>query len=324
MRLPTSRGPLGSAVFHALTHDVASLREIGPSSSGTTHDDEALTLWALHELSYRGFDDVDDDLEWDADVLRVRRMLERRLEARLRERWDAASAPGDDGRDGDVGDALFAFVEAFDGPSVARHLQSHADVEQARDFLRVKSIYHLKESDPVSWLLPRLSARPKAALAEIQYDEYGAGDPNRLHHQLFARGLQASGLDPTYGTYIDETPVEVLEQNNAVSLFGLHRRLRAAAAGHLAAFEATSSVPSRRIAQGLRRLGLPEEIVGYYTEHVTADAVHDQLAVRAICAAMVEEEPTLYDDVLFGAFTCMDLERRFAQTWLATWAEAAA
>ena len=41
-------------------------------------------------------------------------------------------------------------------------------------------------------------------------------------------------------------PVEILEQNNALSMFGLQRRLRGAAVGHLAAFEATSSLPSRR------------------------------------------------------------------------------
>ena len=101
---------------------------------------------------------------------------------------------------------------------------------------------------------------------------------------------------PEYGAYVDEAPLEVLEQNNAMSLFGLHRRLRGAALGHLAAFEATSSMPSRRMAQGLQRLGLAEEMVDYYAEHVEADAVHEQLAVRDVCGALVEEEPEL-DDV---------------------------
>ena len=92
---------------------------------------------------------------------------------------------------------------------------------------------------------------------ELQYDEYGGGDPNRLHHHLFALGMEASGLEPTYDAHLDVVPFEVLEQNNALSLFGLHRRLRGAALGHLAAFEATSSLPSRRMAEGLERLGLP-------------------------------------------------------------------
>ena len=144
----------------------------------------------------------------------------------------------------------------------------------------MRSIYHLKESDPTAWLVPRLAVRAKAALMELQYDEYGAGDPNRLHAHLFARGIEACGLRPEYGAYIDDVPLEVLEQNNAMSMFGLHRRLRGAALGHLAAFEATSSLPSRRMVAGLDRLGFPEEMIDYYAEHVEADAVHEQLAVR--------------------------------------------
>jgi pyrroloquinoline quinone (PQQ) biosynthesis protein C len=163
---------------------------------------------------------------------------------------------------------------------------------------------------------------PKAALMELQYDEYGVGNPNRLHAHLFAKGMEASGLRPEYGAYVDEAPTEILEQNNAMSLFGLHRRLRGAALGHLAAFEATSSLPSRRMAQGLERLGFPAEMVDYYTEHVEADAVHEQLAVRTICGALIAEEPQVADDVWFGAFTCLALESRTARRLLDGWGAA--
>ena len=181
------------------------------------------------------------------------------------------------------------------------------------DLLRMRSIYHLKEADPSAWVVPRLDTAPKAALVELLYDEYGAGDPNKLHHHLFARGLEAVGLRSEYGAYVDDAPAEVLEQNNAMALFGLHRRLRGAAMGHLAAFEATSSMPSRRMAAGLERLGLDATMIGYYTEHVTADAAHEQVAVRAICGALLDQEPALWDDVFFGAFTCMDQEDRVAE-----------
>ncbi len=41
---------------------------------------------------------------------------------------------------------------------------------------------------------------------ELQYDEYGVGDPARLHAELFARGMEASGLRPEHGAYVDESP----------------------------------------------------------------------------------------------------------------------
>ena len=39
------------------------------------------------------------------------------------------------------------------------------------------------------------AAAPKAALVEIQADEYGGGDPQRIHASLFARAMEALGLD---------------------------------------------------------------------------------------------------------------------------------
>ena len=61
-------------------------------------------------------------------------------------------------------------------------------------------------------------------------------------------------------------------------------------------------------------------MIEYYTEHVEADAVHEQLAVRTICGSLLEDEPGLRDDVFFGAFTCLDLENRFAHRMLDAWA----
>ena len=150
-----------------------------------------------------------------------------------------------------------------------------------------RSLYHLKESDPTAFVLPRLDGPAKAALAELLYDEYGGGRPDRLHATLFARALEGCGLDPAYGAYVDLTPGYTLAVNNAMSLFGLHRRLRGAALGHLAAFEATSSLPCRRIASGIRRLGLPDAVWDYFDEHVEADAVHEQVALRNICGTLV-------------------------------------
>lgn len=309
MLTPKARGPLSAAVAEALATGPAQV-DVPEAESG---DDAAIALWMLYELHYRGFDDVDDALEWHPGLLAVRRELETDFEQRLRSRYTPPAWSGD------LGAALFAYVGDHDGPSLARHVQSKADEQQVLDLFRWRSIYHLKEADPTSWVVPRLPTGPKAALMELQFDEYGDGDPNRLHSHLWTLGMDALGLRADYGAYIDDAPVEVLEQNNAMSLFGLHRRLRGAALGHLAAFEMTSSMPSRRMAQGLERLGMAPEMIAYYVEHVEADAVHEQLAARTICGALVEAEPALADDVFLGAFTCLDLEDRFAHRTLALW-----
>jgi len=310
--LPKPRGPLSTAVTSALRavpdEEVGRI-DLEPEST----DDAAVALWMLHELSYGGFDGVDDRAEWEPELVRVRLRLEQDLEARLRERWPGVPEGADLATD------FFDWVADHDGPSLARHVQTEATGEQVLDLLRVRSVYHLKEADPTTWVIPRLPIAAKAALVELQYDEYGVGDPARLHAHLFARGMEASGLRPELGAYVDEAPVEILEQNNALSMFGLQRRLRGAAVGHLAAFEATSSMPSRRLAQGLERLGFPDQMVGYYREHVEADAVHEQVALRDICVALVAEEPTLEADVWFGAWACLDLEDRTAHRMFDSW-----
>ncbi|VXC30709.1 iron-containing redox enzyme family protein [Aeromicrobium sp. 9AM] len=314
MLLPKARGELSEALYDALRSETG---EVGSLHLQPTDGDDAqIALWAMYELHYAGFEDAGDEMEWHPDVLRLRRRLERDFEAELRARHTATTL------DEPFAESLFSFIADHDGPSLAAYVQRKADREQVLELLRHRSIYHLKESDPIAWVVPRLPTAPKAALMELQFDEYGDGDPNRLHAHLFALGLEAAGLRPDLYAYIDDVPVEILELNNAMSLFGLHRRLRAAALGHLAAFEATSSLPSRRMAQGLARLELPPEMIAYYEEHVEADAVHEQLAVRTICGSLVAEEPQLVDDVVFGAFTCLDLEDRYAQRMLDEWAAA--
>ncbi|USQ75991.1 iron-containing redox enzyme family protein [Ornithinimicrobium cryptoxanthini] len=315
--LPSPRGPLSERVVADLRTDPSRLAQRPTGLDAADDTDAALALWMLHELSYRGFDDVSPDAEWEPAVLTVRRELQRDLEGRLRDRW-----PGHETRGGDLADELMRFIEADDGPSVASYVHTRATREQVLELVRWRSIYHLRESDPSTWTLPRLTVGPKAALAELQYDEYGAGRPDRLHSHLFAEGMRALGLSTHYGAYVDECPLEVLEMNNVMSLFGLHGRLRGASMGHLAAFEVTSSVPSGHLARGLQRLGMPE-LVDYYTEHVVADSVHDQIAVRLICAALATDEPEQAQDIFFGAFTCLDQEARFARAILDRWAVAA-
>ncbi len=311
MLTPKARGAFSEALFEAMRSTTAPPTTIGLPESD---DDADIALWALYELHHGGFDDVDDSMEWDPALLAVRGRLERDLEADLRSRFTPpVDAPAD------VAEAIFDVVAAHDGPSLADFVHRQATREDALELLRHRSVYHLKESDSTMWVMPRVGRRAQTALMELEFDEYGHGDPALHHSHLFAAGLDDVGLSSRYGDYVDDAPAQILRQNNAMSLFGLHRRLRGAALGHLAAFEVTSSIPSRKLSQGLQRLGLGGPMSAYYDEHVEADAVHEQLATRSICGALVDEEPHLREDVLFGAFVCLDLEARYAAAVLEEW-----
>ena len=99
-----------------------------------------------------------------------------------------------------------------------------ATAEQLREFLIHKSLYQLKEADPHTWAIPRLTGRAKAALVEIQADEYGGGRPERMHSALFARTMRGLGLNDSYGGYVDVVPAITLASVNMMSLFGLNRQ----------------------------------------------------------------------------------------------------
>ncbi len=308
--LPRARGPLSAALIADLRGD-APLPDDAPAPGRPGSGDEELALWLLYELHHHGFDDAvagGADHEWRPDLLAVRGHLERRLEQRWRERVAAADLPElpVGAEPADLARAFFAFCEADTGAeSVARFVQREADEEQLAEVLRQRSIYHVKEQDAAMWTLPRLPDTTKAHLVTIAADEYGNGRPDDLHAQLWARGMRACGLDASYAAHVDGALPEVLEQNNLMSLLGLHRRLAPAALGHLAAFEVTSAVPSRRVVRGMERLGTPKPMVAYYREHMVADAVHEQLAVRDLVGSYVVEVPGSEPEIAFGAAVCL-------------------
>src|SRR3546814_3811093 len=90
-------------------------------------------------------------------------------------------------------------TSADSGPSLSRYLFKRATLEQAQEFLIHRSVYTLREADPHSWAIPRLRGRAKAALVEIQSDEYGGGRPDRMHAAMFAASMRGAGPDETYG-----------------------------------------------------------------------------------------------------------------------------
>ena len=104
-----------------------------------------------------------------------------------------------------------------------------------------------------------------------------------------------------------------------MSLFGLHRRWRGAALGHLAAEEMTSSEPSRRYSAGLRRLGFDGRTTVCYDEHVEADAVHEQIASVDMCGSLVADDPERAADVLFGAACSLAMDGVAAHHLLGAW-----
>lgn len=337
MQIPEPRGPISGTLFTVLAgpparsaEALAGLREVTSDRlAGTADiigdDDAQLALFCLYELHYSGLDGVTDEWEWEAGLIQVRQTLERPFEAALRAAAGEAAGELDlpaaaDLTSDAVADVLFGLAGRDTGPSVSRYVARKASLDQLKEFLIHKSVYQLKEADPHTWAIPRLSGRAKAALVEIQADEYGGGRPDRMHSALFARTMRGLGMDDSYGAYVDAVPAVSLAAVNLMSLCGLNRRLRGAIIGHLAIYEMTSSQPNRFYGNGFRRHGFDAGVTHYFDEHVEADAVHEQIAGRDLAGGLVEAEPELLDDVLFGATAVMAIDIRLSAHLLESWA----
>ncbi|MFF9126919.1 iron-containing redox enzyme family protein [Streptomyces sp. NPDC014889] len=309
--LPPARGPVSAAV-------TAYLRGTGPlpgtedaGRAAAYGDDLQLALYLCYELHYRGFAEVGARYEWDPGLLAVRSALEHRFLTALR-----ADTPVHDSLD----DALAALlVEPVEGTGVSHYLRDEGTLWQLREYAAQRSLYHLKEADPHAWVLPRLWGRAKAAMAAVEFDEWGGGRAERVHARLFADLMRDLGLDTTYGRHLDAASAEALATVNMMSLFGLHRELRGALVGHFAAVEITSSPGSRRLAEAMRRAGAGPAARFFYDEHVEADAVHEQVVRHDVIGGLLAEEPELTSDVAFGIDATGYLEDRFGGRLLTDW-----
>ena len=279
-------------------------------------DDFHLALYLCYEVHYA--DAGDPGWEWEPTLLEFRRRLEDAFEKELAPSLPP-TGPDGDGGGGDLPRRLIALARSEGDRSLSRYVEREPTFDRVSELVVHRSAYHLKEADPHSWAIPRLTGAAKAALVAIQADEYGAGDPEAMHSSLFAQTMRALGLDDTYGAYLSRLPGITLANVNLMSMFGLHRRWRGAAAGHLALFEMTSTEPNRRYGNALRSLGFGRDATAFYDEHVEADAVHENIAAYDLAGSLARDEPELGADVELGARCLLYLEGLWGEHLMSAW-----
>jgi xanthosine utilization system XapX-like protein len=311
--LPQPRGVLSSAVVDALRADpppaglpLAAAREADPYG-----EDLQLALHVCYELHYRGFESVAPEWEWEPDLLRLRSLMENTFREAMR-----SDVPGGTDVQGALDELL---AEPVDGTGVSHHLRDAGQWWQMREYLVHRSIYHLKEADPHAWVIPRLQGQAKASLVAVEFDEFGGGRADRMHSNLYARLLAGAGLETGYLHYLDQVPAPMPAVVNLMSMFGLHRALRGALVGHFAAAEITTAPSAQRMTQALERWGAGPSCTRFFTEHIEADAVHEQVMRLDVIGDLLAREPELTASVVFGVQATELVEQRLADHLLGAW-----
>jgi len=316
--LPRARGPLSEHLLHHLVRGAHDLGHLPRPVDDPIHgEDSALALYLIYELHYQGLPDVDEAWEWEPSLLRERRRLEARLEDAV---TDLVGPPPLGMTTRTVLDELRTLAGPGDSPSLSERVAKRGTITEIRELAVHRSAYQLKEADPHTWGIPRLTGGAKAAMVVIQCDEYAGGEVDGMHSRLFADTMVELNLDPRYGAHLDAIPGVTLSTCNLVSMFGLHRRWRGALVGHLALFEMCSVTPMSNYAAALRRLGFGPSATRFYDEHVVADARHSEIALDRMVRSLADDEPILRGEVIFGAKALAAVEAAFARHVLDAWA----
>ena len=79
-------------------------------------------------------------------------------------------------------------------------------------------------------------------------------------------------------------------------------------------------VPMQRYSCALERMGLGQAARRFYDVHVVADEIHQEIALHQLVAGLVEDDPAMAADVLFGAASVLRVEDTFARHLLDSWA----
>lgn len=323
--LPLPRGPVSDAVLAALRtpagSGVAAVPELGLDPWG---EDLHLALYACHELHDRSFPGVDPGWEWDVGLLEVRGRLEARFLDALR--GETGGIPGCGGTTGvppdDVDAALAPLLcaEPAGGTGVSHVLAAAPDLARFREYVVHRSLCGLKEADRHALPVPGPTGRAKAAVAAVGCDECGGGRAGRTHAVSFADLMRGLGLDAAYGAYLDVVPAPMLAVVNLVSAFGRLRARRGMMAGHLAAAEAETPPSAARLAKAVAALGVEDPACAlFFAERVEAGAAHERLVRREVIGGLLDEDPGLAADIVFGVHATGRVEARFAEHVTGAW-----
>ncbi|NKV12092.1 iron-containing redox enzyme family protein [Rhodococcus hoagii] len=260
----------------------------------------------LYELHLQGIDGVDDRWEWES----ASRRGPAAAGATVRRRYPRA--PGDRvaAARGRFGDDVVAALWEMNAPTREPGLS---------DFMartRCSSSSANCSSPVAETSCVRLTSTPsasphgrgpKAALLEIQIDEYGQGRLDRMHSRLFATTMRELGRSDAYAHYLDAvSPRDVGDVECAVLFRGAPPHL-GALVGHLCAIETTSALPSKKYSAGLHaRYGSAATL--FFDEHVRRIPSTSRSRSATPRGRSGERSAELLDDVLLGAAACLALD----------------
>lgn len=189
-------------------------------------------------------------------------------------------------------------------------LTAEMDREALARLLGEYAIDGLTEASAMFAIVPRLQGQAQAAVMRILIDEFGCGNPQRVHAALYRQLLQELGLSTDLHVYLDTVNVESLAFVNVYHWLTKRAPRVDAYLGALAYTEMAIPASFASLALACERLGIRQRT--YFTEHVHIDPYHTQDALLAL-NAMAEAGLLDVQEAWVGALLAQQMgERAFA------------
>lgn len=153
-------------------------------------------------------------------------------------------------------------------------------------------------------LIMSMAGSPHEARQELAknfWDEMGCGNINKSHVMLFSKILASIPIKPT------DTPVksilgyEGLEGYNLFMLCVVNRRHYLKLLGIMAITELLDPKNYEKLLFGCRRVGFPEDVLEYYSEHAMIDIEHADGWLNNVIEPMTQKYQSAPEEILTGA-----------------------
>lgn len=130
--------------------------------------------------------------------------------------------------------------------------------------------------------------KTRQELIEILRDEYGNGDPEKIHAKLLRRFVDKLGI--TDKTLLAERPIPEVDNFGKVTLAMWRDGDPIIAFGYHYALELIAMDIHRTFAAGLEGYGFSPEVLEYFRYHSTAEEEHAKMAESGLTRYATDEE----------------------------------
>lgn len=262
-------------------------------------------LFDLYQVTFLPPHDTRVLNQFNPEMIRVRNLMEqawrRHLQSSVDRDLQDANIPADG--EGFV-DWLLNRLEQHpsNGHPLYEYLESEASVENFEIFFQSEIIVNSMFEEFIALTQLGAPAYIKIELAKNYWDEMGNGVDQKVHTEMFQKLLNHFGLRQVDLDRVANANPVALAQGNLFLMLSMQRKHFHETMGLLGAGEYLVPKRYQKVVDGARRVGLTDDTLEFYIEHIGIDTDHADEWFRNAIVPTVNRQPEVRLDMARGAY----------------------